>query len=291
MEKKGEKGKEHPKLIFLLFFFLLSSTSNSTCEAPKSNHFVLVHGACHGAWSWYKVSPVLKSWGHRVTALDLAASGVNPQNVLELKSISQYFKPLTQFMASLSDDERVILVGHSLGGLAISHAIEHFPRNIAVAVFVTALMPGPTFNITILNQESFRRQVPLLDSHYTYDDGSHRPPTTFVFGTRYLASYVYHLSPHQDRELARTLMRPLRLFGEEDMAEVLALSHSRYGSVSRVYVLSQEDRVMYSRFQRWMVEHNPPNHVIYVSGSDHMLMMSKPIDLCNHLNTIATHYT
>ncbi|TKY59133.1 Salicylic acid-binding protein 2 [Spatholobus suberectus] len=241
-----EQGKEHPKLIFLFLLVLLTSTINSILEASKSKHFVLVHGSCHGAWSWYKVTPVLKSWGHKVTALDLAASGVNPQKALELQSISQYFRPLTEFMASLSNDERVILVGHSLGGLAISHAMEHFPHNISVAVFVSALMPGPTLNITTLNQE--------------------------------------------DWELATTLMRPLKLFGEQDMAKVLALSHSRFGSVSRVFVVSQEDRVVDPDLQRWMVEHNPPNHVIYVSGSDHMVMMSKPIDICNHLQTIAAHY-
>ncbi|MCD7462970.1 hypothetical protein HAX54_049694 [Datura stramonium] len=42
--------------------------------------------------------------------------------------------------------EKVILVGHSLGGFAISKAMEIFPEKISVAVFVTALMPGPTLN-------------------------------------------------------------------------------------------------------------------------------------------------
>ena len=152
-EVEMEQVKKQQTLVFLLFLILLSFTSKSTSEASNSNHFVLVHGSCHGAWSWYKVMGVLKSWGHKVTALDLAASGVNQKQALELQSISQYFKPLTEFMASLAVDERVVLVGHSLGGLAISHAMEHFPYKIAVAIFVTALMPGPTLNISTLNQK------------------------------------------------------------------------------------------------------------------------------------------
>ena len=45
-------------------------------------------------------------------------------------------------MVALPSHERVILVSHSLGGMAISQAMEYFPSKISVAVFVTALMPG-----------------------------------------------------------------------------------------------------------------------------------------------------
>ena len=58
-------------------------------------------------------------------------------------------------MEALPSHERVILVSHSLGGMAISQAMEYFPSKISVAVFVTALMPGPTLNISTLNQMVF----------------------------------------------------------------------------------------------------------------------------------------
>lgn len=41
------------------------------------NQFVLIHGASYGAWCWYKVSTLLKSAGHDVTALDMASCGIN----------------------------------------------------------------------------------------------------------------------------------------------------------------------------------------------------------------------
>ena len=37
--------------------------------------FVLVHGAWHGAWCWYKVVPRLEQAGHRVIAPDLPSLG------------------------------------------------------------------------------------------------------------------------------------------------------------------------------------------------------------------------
>src|SRR5713226_8538964 len=40
---------------------------------PKE--FLLVHGACHGAWCWEEVAGRLRARGHRVAALDLPGHG------------------------------------------------------------------------------------------------------------------------------------------------------------------------------------------------------------------------
>ena len=149
--------------------FLVCSVYPTLSEArqalPIKQHFVLVHGACHGAWSWYKIGALLKSSGHNVTALDLTAAGINPKQVDDIRSISEYFQPLMDFMESLHADERVVLVGHSMGGLAISQAMENFAEKISVAIFVTAQMPGPTHNISFYRNplcQNFVRQVPEL---------------------------------------------------------------------------------------------------------------------------------
>ena len=121
----------------------------------KGKHFVLVHGSCHGAWCWYKLSSLLKLAGHRVTALDLGASGVNPKRLDEVPAASDYVAPLMELMASLPDqvDQRVVLVGHSYAGLCISLAMESFPQKISIAVFLTAYMPHYNSPPGILIQE------------------------------------------------------------------------------------------------------------------------------------------
>lgn len=108
--------------------------------------FVLVHGANHGAWCWYKLATLLSSAGHNVTALDLAASGISPIKVEQVHSFSEYVEPLITFLGSLAPKERVILVGHSSGGAVISFAMERFPEKIAVAVYASAVMPGPSLS-------------------------------------------------------------------------------------------------------------------------------------------------
>ncbi|KAK9164357.1 hypothetical protein Syun_005259 [Stephania yunnanensis] len=105
------------------------------------NHFVLVHGACHGAWCWYKVKPMLERAGHRVTTLDLAACGINLTNLADVHTLSEYSEPLIKFLESLGEEEKVILVGHSLGGMNVAFAAEKFPEKIFAVVFVSALLP------------------------------------------------------------------------------------------------------------------------------------------------------
>ncbi|GFS29971.1 methyl esterase 1 [Actinidia rufa] len=108
-------------------------------EKGQNNHFVMVHGSCHGAWCWYKAKPQLESLGHKVTVLDLSASGLNRKTLDQVGSFREYSEPLLQFMTSI--DEKVILVGHSFGGMSIALAADNYPEKISVAVFVTAHMP------------------------------------------------------------------------------------------------------------------------------------------------------
>lgn len=255
-----------------------------------SKHFVLVHGACHGAWCWYKLLPLLKSAGHRVTALELAASGVDPRQAMDLQSVSDYFQPLTDFMAALPADEKVILVGHSFGGQAVALAMEMFPGRVSVAVFVNANVPGPDLDVTAIRNEFSKRRGPQLDSIYTYDNGPNEPPTTFTFGPLYLSSRLYQLSPIEDSTLASLLVRPLRLFSSEDMAKVIIATRENFGSVKKICIISEDDLVIPKDFQLWMVERNPMDEVRDMQGSDHMMMISKPNQLSDHLLDIAAKY-
>ncbi|KAJ8766634.1 hypothetical protein K2173_001154 [Erythroxylum novogranatense] len=276
-------------LICISFIFTANGTLSETPKSAPSKHFVLVHGACHGAWSWFKLVPLLKSSGHNVTALDLGASGVDPRQAMDLRSISDYFQPLRHFMASLPHHERVILVGHSYGGLAISQAMEYFPDKVSVAVFISALMPGPALNISTINQEIRRRAVPELDDKYTFANGTSNAPATFTFGPLELATKLYQLSSAEDLTLATMLMRPLPLFTEADISNELRLSKQNYSSVKRVFIVLEYDLIYQKDFQLWMIKKNPPNEVKLVL-SDHMVIVSHTKMLLPHLLDVAKKY-
>ncbi|KAF8013644.1 hypothetical protein BT93_I1490 [Corymbia citriodora subsp. variegata] len=164
---------------------------------------------------------------------------------------------------------------------------KRYPKKFAVAVFFSALMPGPVLNVTTVNAESWRRAGSLEDSSYIYDNGPNTPPTAYTLGPMLLASRVYQLSPIQDWTLANMLMRPQRLFSDEDLTREITLSERNYGSVRRVAVISEDDKLIEKDFMLWMIERNPPDQVLEVKGSDHMVMMSKPAQLLALLQHIA----
>ncbi|GLT39050.1 hypothetical protein SLA2020_132580 [Shorea laevis] len=257
----------------------------------SKRHFVLVHGACHGAWCWYKVVHLLKSAGNKVTALDLAASGIHPKQVHELLSLSDYFEPLMEFMASLPPEGKVILVGHSMGGVAISGAMERFPEKVSVAVFAAALMPSPELSYISLDEEYNRRLDSPMDTEYTFDNGPDNPPTSKFFGPNFMQSMLYNLSPPEDLMLGTLLLRPFAPYNNEAAPSNEAfLTKEKYGSVHRVYIICDQDKAVKEDFQRWIIEKNPTDEVKVIAGSDHMVMFSKPLELCSCLQEIADKY-
>lgn len=118
-------------------------------------HFVLVHGSGMGGWCWYKLAALLVEAGHRVTLPDLRASGIHNDDLGQVKNLASYLEPLMEVMASLPEDEKVVLVGHSYGGVAISLAMEKFPGKVVVAVFVTATMGGPLLSLLQVEEEVY----------------------------------------------------------------------------------------------------------------------------------------
>ena len=95
--------------------------------------FVLVHGAWHGAWCWYKVAARLRQKGHTVLVPDLPGHGRDqtPINAVSMQSYAQRVADVIR-----TANEPVILVGHSMGGFVISAAAEQQPQTVAKLVYV-----------------------------------------------------------------------------------------------------------------------------------------------------------
>ena len=100
------------------------------------NEYVLVHGACHGAWCWDEVAARLRAKGHRVVALDLPGHGRRAAQV-RLASAQAYGQAVADAMA-LEGISRGIVVGHSLAGIVIPKAAELAPERVAHLVFLAA---------------------------------------------------------------------------------------------------------------------------------------------------------
>ncbi|XP_010417104.1 PREDICTED: methylesterase 2 [Camelina sativa] len=261
-------------------------------EEKRKQHFVLVHGACHGAWCWYKVKPLLEASGHRVTALDLAACGIDTtRSITDISTCEQYSEPLIQLMTSLPNDEKVVLVGHSFGGLNLAIAMDKFPEKISVSVFVTAFMPDTKYSPSFV--------VDKFASHMTPEGwmGTELKPygldnsgLSVFFSTEFMKNRLYQLSPIEDLELGLLLKRPASLFVNQ-LSRTKNFSDKGYGSVPRAYIVCKEDKIILEEHQRWMIDNYPANFVIEMAETDHMPMFCKPQLLSDHLLEIANKFS
>jgi pimeloyl-ACP methyl ester carboxylesterase len=73
----------------------------------ETNIIVLVHGGGFGAWCWYKTIALLEDSGFRVNAIDLTGSGIHSYDTNKISSLTQYAEPLTSYLKSLGDNEKV----------------------------------------------------------------------------------------------------------------------------------------------------------------------------------------
>lgn len=85
------------------------------------------------------------------------------------------------------------------------------------------------------------------------------------------------------------LVRPGSQFEHDEIYEKL-ITKEKYGSVPRVYVVCQDDRIALEQFQKWMIEQSPGTEVTEIAGANHMVMLSKPNELFCILQEIANKY-
>ncbi|KAL6662310.1 hypothetical protein ACP70R_000169 [Stipagrostis hirtigluma subsp. patula] len=268
--------------------------------APRSiaKHIVLVHGACHGGWCWYKVAARLRSstptpaaGAYRVATPDLAASGVDGRRLREVPTFREYTGPLLGVLRSLPDGEKAVLVGHSLGGLSVALAAEEFPEKVAAVVFLCAFMPDCTSPPShVLQQYADGNWVAQLDNEVKPQDADDKLPASFMFGPRFTEQNVYQLCSKEDIILGKSLIRVGSVF-LEDLQIQQPLSKNRYGLVPKVYIVCKQDRTLPEGFQRWMVSNSPVDEVKEIDDADHMAMLSTPDKVAACIMDIAEKYS
>lgn len=106
----------------------------------ETNQFVLVHGGGFGAWCWYKTIALLEEGGFRVTAIDLTGSGIHSLDTNSITSLSQYVKPLTDFLENLADGEKSSLFQ------LVSSLCFHLPCSINFQCLSHSFPAFPIFN-------------------------------------------------------------------------------------------------------------------------------------------------
>lgn len=252
-------------------------------ERKEKAHFVLVHGIGGGGWCWYKIRCLMEISGYKVTCPDLKSAGVDPSDPNHILTLEDYDQPLTQILSALPDDEKVILVGHSAGGMSLTKAIHSFANKIEVAIYVGATMLKHGFS----TDQDVKDGSPDLSefgdvNEYGHGFGVDQPPTSVMIKREFQRHIIYHMGPQEDSTLASMLLRPgpLRaLQGAKFTGEGADL-------VRRVYIKTMHDRVLKPEQQDAMIRRWPPAQM-FALESDHSPFFSTPFSLSGLLLRVA----
>jgi pimeloyl-ACP methyl ester carboxylesterase len=129
--------------------------------APAQNaqrNFVLVHGAWRGGWCWRRVADRLERKGHKVYAPSLTGLGDRSHLIGTRPTVSTHIDDIANIIR-FEDLQRVILVGHSYGGLVISGVAEKVQPQLASIVFLDAFVPQNGQTIMSLSRQGLRDNV------------------------------------------------------------------------------------------------------------------------------------
>jgi pimeloyl-ACP methyl ester carboxylesterase len=236
-------------------------------------NYILVHGAWHGAWCWDKVVPLIQQHGHTATAIDLPAHGEDLTPVADV-SLQLYADKICEAISQ--QQEPVILVGHSLGGISITQAAEQCPSNIRKLVYLSAfLLPNGVARLGYGSDV----EGSLIDANKIIsDDKKH-----VSFNLAGLKETFYHDCCADDIAKATKLIRP------EPIAGIVTPVHyttERFGRIPRAYIECLQDRAILPVLQKRMYTETPVAEVVTM-GTSHSPFFSAAEQLVEHLIELA----
>jgi pimeloyl-ACP methyl ester carboxylesterase len=235
--------------------------------------FVLVHGAWHGAWCWYKIVPRLVRAGHTVIAPDLPSLGRDRTPIAEV-SLDRWADSIGAIVEAAK--EPVVLVGHSRGGIVISAVAEQLPDRIARLVYVTAflLRDGESL-LAVAGTAETSRIVPALVM--TPDQSAITVPDAA------LREGFYGQCSDDDLTLARMMLMPEAV---APSATPVRVTPERFGRVPRVYIECVRDQAIPVELQRRMAR-DSACPVVASLDTDHSPFFSMPDALTAALLALA----
>ncbi len=184
-------------------------------------HFVLVHGAYHGAWCWDELRAELERGGHASTAVDLPCD--DPDAGAE-----SYVDEILHAIPKQTGE--VVMVGHSLAGLSIPIAASR--TRTAMTIYLCAILPVPGLSFDAQRAAwatGFKSSKPPID----HPDGSTSWPEE-----RAIELCFHDCAPDVALAAARRLRRQCWRITQE----VTPLR--QWPPVPVSYVLCKEDRMV-----------------------------------------------
>ncbi len=231
---------------------------------------LLVHGSCHGAWCWRDLIPALRALGHSPRAIDLPSHGNDktPVNDVTLDSYADA-------VLAASTPETVVL-GHSMGGFAISAAAQKNPDAMARLIYLCAYVPAP--GLTLADMRKQAPSQPLMPAVRMAEDGK-----SFTLDPTMTQALFYQDCAPQIASFATP-----QLCAQAVAPTTKALPDTaRADAKRRSYIRCMNDATIPPAYQVTMTR-DWPSADVYEMSTGHSPFFADPAGLAQIIDTILT---
>jgi pimeloyl-ACP methyl ester carboxylesterase len=256
------------KIVLSLLTAAFTMTALAWCDknehAPgvKSQTYVLVHGAWQASYVWDAVRDDLIKKGNKVIVVALPGHGsdMTPTHTLTLNVYRD------KVIAAISNaGEKVILVGHSMGGMVVTAVAEQIPAKISRLVYIGAFVPASGQSLgELANTDPDSKlglQLSLSADKLTLD--VNRDSLTDLF--------ISDGTPAAKQQVIDNYRpEPAIPFGDK-----VTLTKEGFGSVEKVYIKTLQDIVISPGFQDRMIT-GAGIKAIYSVKTSHSPFLAKP---------------
>ncbi|MGB9068436.1 MAG: alpha/beta fold hydrolase [Candidatus Acidiferrales bacterium] len=236
--------------------------------------FLLIHGAWHGGWCWGRVAPLLEPKGHKAVAADLPGHGAD-QTPTSLVTLKSYTDRICEIAGAQS--EPVILVGHSMGGVAITQAAEDCPEKIRALVYMCAFLPRDGDSLTTWASQDSESEVNPSNLEIGPDGAT-------VFKRESARKAFYMQCSDEDIQFAQARLVPQ---SPAPIRTPVTTTTERWGRIPRDYIECARDRAITLKLQRAMQQASPCRRTFSID-TDHSPFFSRPQELADILHTVGS---
>ncbi|SEI53036.1 Pimeloyl-ACP methyl ester carboxylesterase [Dyadobacter sp. SG02] len=257
----------------LAVFACSSCAKSDEPTVAKSNTYVLVHGAWQAPYVWDAVRSDLENKGNQVIVVELPGHG-NDQTPTHMLSLDVYTKKVVDAIAKVPG--KVVLVGHSMGGMVITNAAEQVPAKISKLVYIGAFLPASGQNLGELAtsdaDSKLGQQLVESADHLTLDVKREMLASLFIGDGSQAA---------KDQVLAHYRPEPAIPFGNK-----VTLTAANFGAVDKAYIKTTQDVVISPGLQDRMIA-AAGIKAVYPINTSHSPFLSQPHTVSDLLIKIA----
>ncbi|MBI1277504.1 MAG: alpha/beta fold hydrolase [Anaerolineaceae bacterium] len=265
------------RLMWLSVLLLaLSMIPGVDAAQNKSPVFVLVHGAFQDSTGWTPVIDALKAQGYEAIAVEWVGRGTDKTPFKDI-TMTQYRDAVIDVIKK--QNQPVILVGHSFGGMVISDVAETIPDRIQTLVYLAAYLPRNGDNLLTLSGLDKYSILGQKGNFIVSKDFTTASIPEDVFPT----AFCPDCNPDQLKVVAASQL-------DEPLAppnEKLVLTDKNFGSVKKAYIMTSQDIVVSPQLQALMMSYTPVDKV-YAVNAGHAAYMTVPDELARILIKIAS---